>query len=169
MKLSDIRVTISYLNVRFFAIIGHPPKRITPNQSCLVNKTAFSLYSSTCTHGGLRNFPSNGKKASVRTLSLKGAKELLRKFARAIVVTWKGFQKIKGDEKWWCRNCSTLVAPCLHLFYYFRQKTPTTRNEKGTAQWVGGRWMVVGVSLFFSKNLTVKEGPSVRQGTNVRV
>ena len=35
----------------------------------------------------LRNFPSNGKKASVRTLSLKGAKELLRKFARAIVVT----------------------------------------------------------------------------------
>ena len=87
MKLSDIRVTISYLNVRFFAIIGHPPKRITPNQSCLVNETAFSLYSSTCTHGGLRNFPSNGKKASVRTLSLKGAKELLRKFARAIVVT----------------------------------------------------------------------------------
>lgn len=37
-------------------------------------------------HVGLRNFPSNGKNAIVRTLSLKGAKALLRKFARAIVV-----------------------------------------------------------------------------------
>ena len=94
------------------------PQKNNAQPKLPLHETAFSLYSSTCTHGGLRNFPSNGKKASVRTLSLKGAKELLRKFARAIVVTWKGFQKIKGDEKWWCRNCSALVAPCLHLFYY---------------------------------------------------